>query len=173
MLLALCCWPNHPHACCIYPRMVHSGHQRYHAAPAPPLSTSVVRCGGAVEHSLLCSAKDRSTLGCSNQWRKKQIRLWKELEGIWPVFVPLTGSSHLHEFCGAMAGFRYGQERLEIANQHAWTVTSFCLVPFMSLYVSPFFSSLLSFISSLPQLAWDKRLCCCCMAGFVWEGEGT
>jgi hypothetical protein len=24
------------------------------------------------------------------------------------------------------------------------------------------FSSLLGFISSLPQLAWDKRLCCCC-----------
>jgi hypothetical protein len=23
------------------------------------------------------------------------------------------------------------------------------------------FSSLLGFISSLPQLAWDKRLCCC------------
>jgi hypothetical protein len=33
---------------------------------------------------------------------------------------------------------------------------------FMSLYVSPCFSSLLGFISSLPQLAWDKRLCCCC-----------
>jgi hypothetical protein len=32
----------------------------------------------------------------------------------------------------------------------------------MSLYVSPCFSSLLGFISSLPQLAWDKRLCCCC-----------
>jgi hypothetical protein len=26
----------------------------------------------------------------------------------------------------------------------------------------PVFSSLLGFISSLPQLAWDKRLCCCC-----------
>jgi hypothetical protein len=23
------------------------------------------------------------------------------------------------------------------------------------------FSSLLGFVSSLPQLAWDKRLCCC------------
>jgi hypothetical protein len=32
----------------------------------------------------------------------------------------------------------------------------------MSLYVSPYFSSLLGFISSLPQLAWDKILCCCC-----------
>jgi hypothetical protein len=42
------------------------------------------------------------------------------------------------------------------------TVTSLCLVPFMSLYVSLCFSSLLGFISSLPQLAWDKRLCCCC-----------
>jgi hypothetical protein len=31
-----------------------------------------------------------------------------------------------------------------------------------SLFVSPCFSSLLGFISSLPQLAWDKRLCCCC-----------
>jgi hypothetical protein len=31
--------------------------------------------------------------------------------------------------------------------------------PFMCL---PVFSSLLGFISSLPQLAWDKRLCCCC-----------
>jgi hypothetical protein len=30
------------------------------------------------------------------------------------------------------------------------------------LYVSPCFSSLLGFISSLPELAWDKRLCCCC-----------
>jgi hypothetical protein len=28
--------------------------------------------------------------------------------------------------------------------------------------VSPCFSSLLGFISSLPQLALDKRLCCCC-----------
>jgi hypothetical protein len=26
----------------------------------------------------------------------------------------------------------------------------------------PCFSSLLGFISSLPQLAWNKRLCCCC-----------
>jgi hypothetical protein len=33
-----------------------------------------------------------------------------------------------------------------------------------SLYVSPCFLSLLGFISSLPQLAWDKRLCCCCYA---------
>jgi WD40 repeat protein len=32
----------------------------------------------------------------------------------------------------------------------------------MSLYVSLCLSSLLGFISSLPQLAWDKRLCCCC-----------
>jgi hypothetical protein len=40
-------------------------------------------------------------------------------------------------------------------------VPLFCLVPFMSLYVSLCFSSLLSFISSLPQLAWDKILCCC------------
>jgi hypothetical protein len=38
-------------------------------------------------------------------------------------------------------------------------VTSFCLVPFMSLYVSFCFSSLLCFICSVPQLAWDKRLC--------------
>jgi hypothetical protein len=42
MLLALRCWANHPYACCIYPRKVQIGHQRYHAAPAPPLSTSVV-----------------------------------------------------------------------------------------------------------------------------------
>jgi hypothetical protein len=61
-----------------------------------------------------------------------------------------------------LQGFRYGQERLDIDNQRAWTVTSFCLVPFMSLYVSPCFSSVLGFISSLPQLAWNKRLCCCC-----------
>jgi hypothetical protein len=36
---------------------------------------------------------------------------------------------------------------------------------------SPCFSSILGFISSLPQLAWDKRLCCCCcirVSGF-WE----
>jgi hypothetical protein len=52
-------------------------------------------------------------------------------------------------------------------NQRAWTVTSFCLVPFMSLYVSPCFSSLLGFISSLPQLAWDKMLCCCCITNFI------
>jgi hypothetical protein len=63
---------------------------------------------------------------------------------------------------GIFLRFLNGEERLEIGNQRAWTVTSFCLVPFMSLYVSSYFSSLLGFISSLPQLAWDKRLCCCC-----------
>jgi hypothetical protein len=39
---------------------------------------------------------------------------------------------------------------LKIDNQRAGTVTSFCRVPFMSLYVSPCFSSLLDFISNLP-----------------------
>ena len=28
---------------------------------------------------------------------------------------------------------------------------------------------LLGFISSLPQLAWDKRLCCCCCCGYGRE----
>jgi hypothetical protein len=35
-------------------------------------------------------------------------------------------------------------------------VSPFCLVPFISLYVSPFFSSLLGFISSLPNLLGTK-----------------
>jgi hypothetical protein len=43
-------------------------------------------------------------------------------------------------------------------------------VPFMSLYVSPCFSSLLGFISSLPQLARDKRLCCCCCCCCLYLG---
>jgi hypothetical protein len=67
-----------------------------------------------------------------------------------------------------LQGFSYGQERLETGNQRVWTVTSFCLVSFMSLYVSLYFSSLFGFISSLPQLAWDKRLCCCYC---FWVGQ--
>jgi hypothetical protein len=43
--------------------------------------------------------------------------------------------------------FSYGQERLEIVNQRAWTVTSICLVPFMCLLVSR-----LLWVSSLAYL---------------------
>jgi hypothetical protein len=50
--------------------------------------------------------------------------------------------------------------RLAINVPEPWPL--FVFVPFMFLYVSPCFSSLLGFISSLPQLAWNKMLCCCC-----------
>ena len=70
-----------------------------------------------MEHSLLCSVEDRSlsashasSMGSSDIWMQQPME--KETNettrgvGANPAsFVPLTGSSHLHEFCGAMAEF--------------------------------------------------------------------
>jgi hypothetical protein len=55
-----------------------------------------------------------------------------------------------------------------------WPLSVLCpLCPFMCLPISRLF---LGFISSLPQLAWDKRLCCCCCWGCWrwchWWGHG-
>jgi hypothetical protein len=73
-----------------------------------------------------------------------------------------------HTFCRVFFGFAeclrhtannlnpvvsYGRERLETSNQRAWTVISFCLVPFMCLPVSRLF-----WVSSLahPNLLGTK-----------------